>query len=224
MRFATLPILAALLGSASAHFQLQYPPPRGVFAEDTEPTFCDGYTSAVSNRTEFPLSGGFVSLNSEHPVWALGVQLSTLANPQSFQNFSAAVPFFQVTGEGLFCFPVDLAAAGLAGVQDGANVTLQFTFDGGDGELFQCADLTLRSGASVAGSVACTNATGASVQTISQPSATPSASGSIALSSGAAASASASASTASASSAAAASRVVGLTGLLGVAGAVLAVL
>ena len=115
----------------------------------------DGYTTAVSNRTEFPLSGGFISLNSEHPVWAceclpfsplvrgvltlgaVGVQLSTLANPQSFQNFSAAVPFFQVTGEGLFCFPVDLASAGLDGVQDGANITLQFTFDGGDGELFQ---------------------------------------------------------------------------------------
>ena len=47
------------------------------------------------------------------------------------------MPFFQVQGEGAFCFPIDLAAANLPGVQDGANVTLQFTFDGGDGELFQ---------------------------------------------------------------------------------------
>ena len=47
------------------------------------------------------------------------------------------MPFFQVQGEGAFCFPVDLASAGLDGVQDGANITLQFTFDGGDGELFQ---------------------------------------------------------------------------------------
>ena len=47
------------------------------------------------------------------------------------------MPFFQVTGEGAFCFPVDLKAAGLDGVQDGTNVTLQFVFDGGDGELFQ---------------------------------------------------------------------------------------
>ena len=67
--------------------------------------------------------------------------LSTLNDPQSFQNFTQAVPFFQVSGEGLFCFPVDLAAAGISGVQDGANVTLQFTYDGGDGELFQVTPL-----------------------------------------------------------------------------------
>ena len=70
-------------------------------------------------------------------MFIVGVQLSTLDNPQSFQNFTAAVPFFQVTGAGAFCFPVDLQAAGINGVQDGTNVTLQFTFDGGDGELFQ---------------------------------------------------------------------------------------
>lgn len=29
----------------------------------------DGYNTASSNRTAFPLSGGFYSLNSEHPRW-----------------------------------------------------------------------------------------------------------------------------------------------------------
>lgn len=29
----------------------------------------DGYNSTTSNRTEFPLSNGFFSLNSEHPSW-----------------------------------------------------------------------------------------------------------------------------------------------------------
>ena len=65
------------------------------------------------------------------------VLLSTLGNPQNFANFSQAVPFFQVTGEGAFCFPVDFAAANIPGVQDGANVTIQLEFDGGDGKLFQ---------------------------------------------------------------------------------------
>ena len=68
---------------------------------------------------------------------SVGIQLSTSSNPSSFQDFSAAVPFFQVTGEGLFCFPIDLQAANISGVQNGTNVTLQFTYDGGDGELFQ---------------------------------------------------------------------------------------
>jgi hypothetical protein len=43
------PLLAfvfALLGAAAvnAHFQLQFPPPRGVFVEDQEPNFCGMYS------------------------------------------------------------------------------------------------------------------------------------------------------------------------------------
>ena len=48
---ATLPILATLLGAASAHFQLQYPPPRGVFNEDSEPTFCGKSPSRLVIRS-----------------------------------------------------------------------------------------------------------------------------------------------------------------------------
>ena len=80
-------VLLSLTALASAHFQLQFPEPRGVFVEKQEPTFCgmfsglyllcalqtyftvDGYNTAVDNRTEFPLSGGQISLNSEHPIW-----------------------------------------------------------------------------------------------------------------------------------------------------------
>ena len=40
MRVATAAFISGLLTVASAHFQLQYPPPRGVFVEDKEPTFC----------------------------------------------------------------------------------------------------------------------------------------------------------------------------------------
>lgn len=67
----------------------------------------------------------------------VGVQLSTSENPTTFQDFSQAVPYFQVNGEGSFCFPVDFVAAGISGVQDGSNVTIQLIFDGGDGQLYQ---------------------------------------------------------------------------------------
>lgn len=30
----------------------------------------DNYVDAVSNRSEYPLKGGFVTLNSEHPSWS----------------------------------------------------------------------------------------------------------------------------------------------------------
>ena len=48
MRFSTLTLAATLLGTVSAHFQLQYPPPRGVFNEDLEPTFCGGFNSFIT--------------------------------------------------------------------------------------------------------------------------------------------------------------------------------
>jgi hypothetical protein len=70
----------------NAHFQLAFPSPRGPFDDDNEVNFCgnvvsfltvlvliilgaDNYAQAVSNRSEFPLSGGFVTLNSEHTGW-----------------------------------------------------------------------------------------------------------------------------------------------------------
>ncbi|KAH7883902.1 hypothetical protein F5I97DRAFT_1794099, partial [Phlebopus sp. FC_14] len=160
---------AALSSIANAHFQLQYPAPRGEFVEDQEPTFCDGYNNAVSNRTVFPLTNGVINLNSEHPTWTAGVIVSTKQDPSSFADFNSssgyqmAVPFFQQNGEGLYCFPIDLALSGVSGIQDGANVTIQIIFDGGDGELFQCADLTLSANATVPSDAAsgCTNATSA---------------------------------------------------------------
>ena len=47
------------------------------------------------------------------------------------------VPFFQTIPAGTFCFPIDIAASNISGVQEGANVTIQVIFDGGDGSLYQ---------------------------------------------------------------------------------------
>ena len=88
MRTACFAALASFAIGVSAHFQLQYPEPRGPFVEDDEPKFCgmlnltsheqcrtdcfglvDNYVNAVSNRTAFPLSGGYIILNSEHTSW-----------------------------------------------------------------------------------------------------------------------------------------------------------
>ncbi|KAI6136917.1 hypothetical protein F5141DRAFT_58213 [Pisolithus sp. B1] len=150
---AFLPLVLAAV--ANAHFQLQYPVPRGPFVEDQEPTFCDGYDNAVSNRTVFPLANGLINLNSEHPQWAVGVIVSTNPDPTSFSDFNSSsgyqmvVPYFETSGEGQYCFPIDLAGAGISGIQDGANVTIQVVYDGGDGTLYQCADLTLSANVTV---------------------------------------------------------------------------
>ncbi|KAK0456299.1 hypothetical protein EV421DRAFT_1751564 [Armillaria borealis] len=158
-------LLAAVFASvASAHFQLQFPDPRGAFNEDNEPTFCDGYTSVAQNRTEFPLNSGFFSLNSEHPSWTAAVYLSMSSNPTSFDDFKQIVPFFQMQGEGIYCLPLNLSATNATGLTNEQNVTIQILYNGGDSQLYQCSDLTLLSNFSLSQSVdsTCTNATSTS--------------------------------------------------------------
>lgn len=85
MRFSTFALLIGAITAVNAHFELAYPVPRGPFDDDNEVNFCgivapfltirvlifaaDGYGNAVDNRTEFPLSGGYVTLSSFHPTW-----------------------------------------------------------------------------------------------------------------------------------------------------------
>ncbi|KAG1908435.1 uncharacterized protein F5891DRAFT_993023 [Suillus fuscotomentosus] len=168
---------AAVLATAvQAHFQMQYPIPRGPFVEDSEPTFCDGYNDAVNNRTVFPFSNGIINMNSEHPLWTAEVLISTYQDPNNFSYFNSSsgyqvvVPFFQQSGEGLYCFPIDIAAAAVnvSGIQDGANVTIQVLFNGGDGNLYQCADLTLSANLTVPpanASSGCTNVSSSTTST-----------------------------------------------------------
>ncbi|RDB28515.1 hypothetical protein Hypma_015283 [Hypsizygus marmoreus] len=168
-----LALLLLFVAVVNAHFQLQFPPPRGAFDEDNEPKFCDGYNTPAANRTTFPLTGGFFSLNSEHPKWTAGVLVSSAANPTSFNNFSQAVSFFQLEGEGAFCIPLDFSAnANTTSFQNGQNITIQIVFDGGDDTLYQCADLTLSNDFKISSDVKCSNATGSSAGTPSPSSPT----------------------------------------------------
>ncbi|KIK71269.1 hypothetical protein GYMLUDRAFT_33414 [Collybiopsis luxurians FD-317 M1] len=163
MRLVTTLILFGLLAFADAHFRLQFPPPRGVFVEDQEPNFCDGYTTAASNRTSFPLTGGLISLTSSHPQWTAAVLISNASNPTSFDNFTQITPFFQENLEGSFCMHIDLSSSNATNLnlQSGDNVTIQFLFNGGDGNLYQCADLTLDNSVNLSNQ-SCTNGTSTS--------------------------------------------------------------
>ncbi|KAG5648154.1 hypothetical protein DXG03_006108 [Asterophora parasitica] len=164
MKFSLFTALA-LVGSANAHFRLLFPEPRGQFVADNEPQYCGGYTQVTQNRTTFPLSGGFFTIKSGHPDFTAGVIISTLQNPISFDNFTVngkqqiASAYAKNANAGTFCLPLDLAASGVAGVKDGANVTIQIVYAGGDGNLYQCADLTLSSNFTIPNNVTCHNET-----------------------------------------------------------------
>lgn len=71
--------------------------------------------------------------------------------------------FGTITGQGEFCFNVDVAGLGVAGVANGSVATIQVEFNGGDGTLFQCADVVLRTDFAVPANVTCANSTSAAV-------------------------------------------------------------
>jgi hypothetical protein len=104
MRFIVVFFLALLTAVVNAHFQLQFPPPRGPFNAPDEVKFCgasqtfatiyiihsylsvpDGYPNAASNRTLFPLSGGYITLKTGHPNW------TCRSYSQSYQNVEIPV-------------------------------------------------------------------------------------------------------------------------------------
>ncbi|KIK02305.1 hypothetical protein K443DRAFT_131894 [Laccaria amethystina LaAM-08-1] len=179
MSFLSLTILLCFASVARAHFRLLFPEPRGVFVADQEPNYCGGYTNAVPNRTVYPLSGGFFSIKSGHPSW-------TVQNPTSFDNFSSngvqqfVSPYAKEASAGTFCMPLNISASNATGVKDGANVTIQVVWSGGDGNLYQCADLTLSSNATV-GNATCVNETVATSSTSAVPTASHTAVAGLAL-------------------------------------------
>ncbi|KAF8898354.1 hypothetical protein BD779DRAFT_1666222 [Infundibulicybe gibba] len=165
MFLSTISLVAALSGVANAHFRLLYPAPRGEFVADLEPKFCGGYNDAVNNRSQFPLSGGFISLKTGHPGFTAGVLISTVQNPNSFDNFSVngqqqfVRPFANEAAAGTFCIPLNMSDSNIAGVRDGANVTIQVVLGGSDGNLYQCADLTLSQNYTIPSNTSCQNVT-----------------------------------------------------------------
>ncbi|KDQ19849.1 hypothetical protein BOTBODRAFT_27273 [Botryobasidium botryosum FD-172 SS1] len=160
--------ITALASIANAHFQLTFPQSRG-FTEDIEPNFCGGYPNPEA-RVPFPLGQAFFTINSEHPKANLIALISLNQDPTSLAQFNTTpsgqtipplAPFTAV-GQGSFCIPVNVGALNLAGVQSGTNATIQIQYDGGDGNLYQCADVTLSSTYTIPSNVSCTNSTSTS--------------------------------------------------------------
>ncbi|GJJ71603.1 hypothetical protein EMPS_03953 [Entomortierella parvispora] len=144
MKFAAT-LAAALLCSsaASAHFILTYPASRG-FNDDAEPTGPCGGFNALSNRTQFPLTNGFVEILSVHPSSTLQINVVLGSNPAAADFTAAASTPANSTSmnhPGHGCFPLNLSS--FNGAANNANATIQLIYNGGDGPLYQCADVVL---------------------------------------------------------------------------------
>lgn len=113
----------ALLPLTLAHFQLTFPKARG-FSEDTESTFpCGGFDDVQQQRTDFPISGGPIQLNLEHPQTNIAVYMAIGDNPGS--GFSiVARQQLTVDGLGNFCFgSINLPSS--VNVSDGTKASIQ---------------------------------------------------------------------------------------------------
>ncbi|CUA77477.1 hypothetical protein RSOLAG22IIIB_02492 [Rhizoctonia solani] len=157
--------IAALAATATAHFTLDWPPSRG-FNEDIENQFCGGFNN-VGTRSSFPLGAAGVNIDSHHDTANVIVLISFDSNPQNITQFSNSsngaqlTSFIKLDKQGEACLPVNIQSLGLSNVSNGTNATIQIQFDGGDGNLYQCADVTLLSNFVAPSNVSCaSSATG----------------------------------------------------------------
>ncbi|KIH93218.1 hypothetical protein SPBR_03227 [Sporothrix brasiliensis 5110] len=165
---ASIATLVAAVGVASAHFQIEYPTWRAdSLNNDSYSQYdfpCAGVPQGVAgdNRTDWPTTGGSLSLDLHHPWTYVFVNLGLGDNVTNF-NYSLTPSFWNETGKGVLCIPHLDLPAGLAPT-DGQRATIQVVTLGESGSaLYNCADITFRN-SSVAnfGGANCTTDAGVS--------------------------------------------------------------
>ena len=132
LSFLALSFLASLV---SAHFSLNYPPPRGVNKDDMHAFPCGGLAQS-SKRAQIAISpdgkGTFpVAVTMGHAHTALDILLAPGDNPSD--NFNTTLhPTFGLMGLGSFCIPDVVVDEHLLGTKlvDGMNATLQVQSNG----------------------------------------------------------------------------------------------
>lgn len=164
-RSLCIAFIVALITAQSvlAHYTVTYPSSRG-FDENKEPTAPCGGFDTVGTRTQFPLTNGFVEINSGHTSYSYVVNL-LVDNEPTTADFSNSTANVQVaTGSRSYpqaaCLSLDMTKNAAANA--GANATIQIIYNGGDGELYQCIDVTLAETVSNWNNSMCVNADGSS--------------------------------------------------------------
>ncbi|KAL8367176.1 hypothetical protein RB599_010261 [Gaeumannomyces hyphopodioides] len=115
-------------------------------------------------RTEWPLTGGSVSVNSSHTWDYLWVNLG-LGNNVTNYNISLTPQLLNKTGKGVICLPSLPVPAGA--VTDGQNASVQVVMTGVSGNVFyNCAEIKFRAAAQLAPATQCRNDTGNSVSVV----------------------------------------------------------
>lgn len=163
MQFSVYALVAAAQ-LATAHFGIEYPEWRadtlmvedGPYSQYDYP--CANVPDGTGNRTQWPLSGGAVSLELHHAWTYVFVNLGLGDNVTNF-NISLTPEFLNVTGNGTFCLPLLELPEGLV-ANNGTNASIQVVTVGQSGTaLYNCADIILVDGAPGPADGVCVNTT-----------------------------------------------------------------
>ena len=96
----------------------------------------------TGNRTDWPLSGGSLTLDLHHTWTYLFINLGLGENVTNFNISLTGGNLWNSTGSGTLCIPK--LPVDLPDVQEGANATLQVvTVGDGGSALYNCADVRL---------------------------------------------------------------------------------
>ncbi|KAJ3106480.1 hypothetical protein HDU97_006266 [Phlyctochytrium planicorne] len=136
-------VLAAVV-AVDAHAIITAPPHRANFNEATEVIPPCG-KATLGSRASFLIKGGNISMKSFHPTATVIFQLALTANPKEADFKYTIIPKRSVPS-GVTTFKnIDLtkAATGVT-LKNGDVATIRFKFDGGDGTLYDCSDVTLK--------------------------------------------------------------------------------
>ncbi|KAI1308433.1 hypothetical protein EDD11_004284 [Mortierella claussenii] len=151
--------------AAMAHYTLDYPASRG-FSDDNEPTAPCGGFAAAGNRTQFPLTKGFLEISSFHVSADIKINVA-YGNDPSAADFTAAAAApagsISINHPGQSCLPLDLSS--FKGAANNTNATIQIVYNGGDSPLYQCADVVLVTSAPSFDQSKCVNGTGSTPST-----------------------------------------------------------
>ncbi|KAK9480288.1 hypothetical protein V1514DRAFT_350518 [Lipomyces japonicus] len=207
MKFLSSAIAILALGAAPAlaHFNLNFPTSRG----DNHPTQltapCGGKNTESTDRTEISPNGFPIAVSTSHSVSGIEVLFCPGNSCTTSDDFNVTlVNTFLENGAGNVCLP-SVSFPSTVYHNSTINGTVQVIFFSDDGELYNCADVTVTRGGASSSST-CQNTTGVTFSEWE---------GSLSSSS------SASGSAAATSSTAAAGKLVASTGVVG---AILAVL
>ncbi|KAH6563650.1 hypothetical protein BASA50_010349 [Batrachochytrium salamandrivorans] len=145
--------IIAIAQPAFAHFRLMSPLPR-VYDDLLMLDAPCGGSNSTTVRYPFPIKGGTVNVQAYHSNGAMTFGISFINAPMTQADFATAWQSPRTLGPiGAYSFP-NLDMSVLPGAKVGGNATLQLVFNGGDGMLYQCTDITFTASNSTASSSA----------------------------------------------------------------------